>query len=184
MWNMNTPRGPLSPLLNVFIPIFADDWNQLSTVAIAYFPLSGWWMWSHLSDCAGVPTSSDNEGLSICAMNRTHQKGWIEPCRDAVTNPSLLLPLFRTGVWSVVLYMSHAYTDGVTPGVWPDKHDVFNLLLFREHHPSVTGDRTQLSWVESLFHVTASRSSGSRHVHAHVPCVGDDLRYCQEVYFI
>lgn len=89
------PRGALC-LLDVFIPIFADDWNQLSAVAIAYFPLSGWWMWSHLSDCAGFPVSSDIEGLSICAMDRAHQKGWIKPCRKAITNTPLLLWLFMT----------------------------------------------------------------------------------------
>lgn len=32
-------------------------------------------MWSHLSDYAEVPVSSDTEGLSICAIDGAHQKG-------------------------------------------------------------------------------------------------------------
>lgn len=80
---MTIPRGT-SLLHSVFIPIFADDWKQLSTVAIAYFPLSEWWMWSHLSYCTEVPNSVDNEGLSICAMDRAHQKGWIKASRKAI----------------------------------------------------------------------------------------------------
>lgn len=90
---MTIPRGT-SLLHSVFIPIFADDWKQLSIVAIAYFPLSEWWMWSYLSYCAEVPNSVDNEGLSICAMDRAHQKGWIKASRKAIITTGLFPLLF------------------------------------------------------------------------------------------
>lgn len=86
---MTMPRGA-SPLLYVFILVFADDWNQLSAVAIAYFLLSRWWMWSHLSDCAGVPMSSDIEGLSTCTMDRAHQKGVNKALQESHNKSSLV----------------------------------------------------------------------------------------------
>lgn len=47
-------------------------------------------MWSHLSHCAGVPMSSDNEGLSICAMDRAHQKRGDKALQESNNKHSLV----------------------------------------------------------------------------------------------
>lgn len=50
---------------------------------------------SHLSLCAGVPMSADNEGSSICALDRAHQKSVYKALQEEITKQSLALVVWR-----------------------------------------------------------------------------------------
>lgn len=68
-------------------------------------------MWSHLSLCAGVPVSSDNEGLSIFAMDRAHQKGGDRTLRKAITNTPLFTLFFTVLKFKEWHFTHHVYDD-------------------------------------------------------------------------
>lgn len=84
--SMSAPTGALSGP-DVFIPIFADVWKQLSAVAIAYFPPSGWWMWSNLS-VSNVPWQW--RIVHLWHRQNTHPRCEEEALQDSTNKRSLV----------------------------------------------------------------------------------------------